>query len=113
MMARRKVELVEIAARHSLETRIIRAELDEPVAAAIQKDRHLIEAALATDKRVASLDDRVRQHLRNHATKFSEALSICWINPNMPDEASTAWLESGAPAENPRKLGYIPTRSKK
>ena len=113
MMARRKVEIVAVTAHQSLEKRINRVELDEFVAAIIEKDRHLIEAALATDKRVASLDDRVRQHLRDHAATLSEIQSICWVNPNIPTEASIAWLESGAPVENSRKLGHTPPRSKK
>ena len=74
---------MEITAHHSLEKRIERAKLDQPLAAAIEKDRHLIEAALATDKRVASLDDRVRRHLRDHAAKLSEVPSMCWVNPSV------------------------------
>ena len=105
MMARRKVEIIDVAAHHSLEKRLQRARLDDPVAAIIEKDRHLIEAALATDKRVASLDDRVRNHLRNQAAKLPEVQSICWVNPNSNDEAAIAWLESGAPPERPRMLG--------
>ena len=113
MMARRKVESVEVLTHHSLEKRIARAGLDDFVAALIEKDRRLIEAALVTDKRIASLDDRVRLHLRDHAAKLPELLSICWVNPNMPDEASITWLESGAPAEKSRMLAYVSPRSKK
>ena len=72
MMARRKVELVEVAAHLSLKKRIMRAQLDKPIEAIIEKDRHLIEAALATDKRVASLDDQVREHLQDHSSKLAE-----------------------------------------
>ena len=89
--------MVEVAAQQSLQNRIIRVQPDEPVAAIIEKDRHLIEAALASDKRVASLDDQVRQHLRGLANNLFEVQSICWVNPNMSDEAAIAWLESGAP----------------
>ncbi len=112
MMARKKIDAVELAAHHSLEKRIARAEPDESVAAIIKKDRRLIEAALATDERVASLDDRVRQHLRDQAPKLPELHSICWVNPNKPEEAPVAWLESGAPAEKSRTLGYGSARSK-
>ncbi len=111
MMARKKVEAVQVAAHRSLEKRIKRAGSDESLTALMEKDRHLIEAALASDKRVASLDDRVRRHFRTHVTKLSEVLSICWVNPNMPDEAPVAWLESGAPAERSRTLAYVSTES--
>ncbi len=71
MMARRKLDVVEIAEHNSLAKRIVRTKVDKSIAAIIEKDRHLIEAALATDKRLASLDDTVRQHLsqpRHYAT---------------------------------------------
>jgi hypothetical protein len=111
MMARRKVERVQIGVHHSLEKRVARARLATGVAAVIEKDRHLIEAALATDRRVASLDDHVRQHLRDHAAKLSEVQSISWVNPIKCEETRVAWLESGAPDERSRTLGYRPGQS--
>jgi hypothetical protein len=110
MMARKKVEIIDVAAQHSLKRRLQRARLGDRVFAIIEKDRHLIEAALATDERVASLDDQVRNHLRNHAAKLPEAQSICWVNPNSSDEAAIHWLESGAPADKSRMLGHAPPR---
>jgi hypothetical protein len=110
MMARKKVETLEVAAHRSLENRVSRAELNRFVVAVIEKDRRLIEAALATDKRVDSLDEQVRLHLREHATKLPELHSICWVNPIIPAEESIAWLESGAPAEKPRLLGRKPSQ---
>jgi hypothetical protein len=109
MMARRKVVFVTIPAQHSLEDRIRRLKLGDSVLAIIEKDRHLIEAALATDKRVVSIDERVRQHLRTHARNLPEILSLCWSNPALPDEKCIAWLESGAPAERSRLLGHTET----
>jgi hypothetical protein len=111
MMARRKVVFVTIPAQHSLEDRIRRLKLRDSVLAIIEKDRHLIEAALATDNRVASIDERVRQHLRTHAQNLPEVISICWSNPVVLDEECVAWLESGAPAERSRMLGYAKTES--
>jgi hypothetical protein len=106
MMARRKIALVEVAEHHSLEKRITRVEADEALAAIMEKDRRLIEAALATDERVISLDDRMRKHLRDHVAKLTELRSICWVNPCTPEEEAVAWLEAGAPADRSRTLGY-------
>jgi hypothetical protein len=78
----------------------------------MEKDRPLIEAAHATDQRIASLDDRVPNHLKEHALSLNEVASICWVNPNAPNERSIAWLESGAPNEKFRILGYVGPRSK-
>jgi len=83
------------------------------VAAIIEKDRLLIEAALVTEKRVASLDDQVRGHIQAHRDKLPEVCSICWVNPNAPDQAAITWLEYGAPAEKSRTLGFTPPESKR
>ena len=86
---------------------------NEFVAAIVEKDRHLIEAGLATDQRIASLDDRVRDHLKEHSSVLREVAPICWINPNTPEEQVIFWLESGAPADGFRTLGHIPPKRKK
>jgi len=112
MMARKKLEMVEVPSHHSLEKRVKLAVADIRVVAIIEKDRHLIEAALAADQRVASLDDEVRKHLQDHRSELPEVASICWVNPNIPAEGVIAWLESGAPADRFRTLGYGPSRPK-
>jgi len=63
MMVRKKIEHVDVPAELSLERRIAQTVGDTAVAAIIEKDRRLIEAALVTEKRVASLDDQVRSHI--------------------------------------------------
>src|SRR5437016_1351946 len=80
MVARRKVEFIEVASHLSLEKRIERAVVDKYLAVIIEKDRRLIEAALAAEKRVISLDDHVRKHLRDHRSKLPELRPICWVN---------------------------------
>jgi hypothetical protein len=112
MMARRKVEFVEVAAHLSLERRITRVESDEAIAAVMEKDRRLIEAALMTEQRVISLDDRMREHLHAHVSRLPEVQSICWVNPNKSEEQAIAWLESGAPAERTRMLKSVRRRAK-
>jgi hypothetical protein len=113
MMARRKVVFVEIPAHHSLEVRYARAESDEALAAVMEKDRRLIEAALETEERVISLDDRMRKHLQEHLDRLPEVRSICWVNPCTPEERAVAWLEAGAPAERVRLLGSVSPRPRK
>jgi hypothetical protein len=61
-----------------------------------------------TDKRVASLDNEVRASLQVHHATLPGVASICWVNPNTPAERVIAWLESGAPADQFRTLGYVP-----
>jgi hypothetical protein len=104
MMARRKVMFVEVPAHLSLEKRITRVE-SRKVIAAMEKDRRLVEAAMATERLVVSLDDEMRDHLRDHVAKLPEVRAICWVNPCTPEEGAIAWLEAGAPAERSRTLG--------
>jgi hypothetical protein len=111
MMARKKIESVDIGPHFSLKKRIER-EIGKKYLVEVEKDRRLIEAAIATEQRVVSLDDLVREILRDHSAKLSEVQSICWVNPCTPDEQAVAWLESGAPAERTRMLGHIQTRPK-
>jgi hypothetical protein len=109
MMARKKIVLADVSADVCLQNEIARFVFNESTAAIIEKDRHLIEAALVTDKRVASLDDRVRRRLHETGQRLPHVASICWVNPNTPGEQAIGWLEAGTPDERFRKLGYVAT----
>jgi hypothetical protein len=108
MVARKRIEFVEVPPHLTLEKRIARAVADEFLVAIIDKDRRLIEAALMTERRITSLDDHVRKHLQDHLSQLPEVGSICWVNPCIPEEEAMAWLEAGAPDERTRLLGYVP-----
>ena len=110
MIARKRIEFVEVPAHLTLEKRVARAAADEFLAVIIDKDRRLIEAALMTEKRVTSLDDHVRKHLQDHLSRLPEIRSICWVNPCTLEETAVAWLEAGAPAERTRLLGSVSPR---
>jgi hypothetical protein len=107
MMARRKVEIVEIQVSASLERRFPKVVASPFILAIMEKDRRLIEAALFSDHRIASLDEAVRRHFRNHGERLPELRKICWINPDAVDDACD-WLKNGAPAERARMLDYSP-----
>ncbi|HKV39172.1 MAG TPA: hypothetical protein VJX67_08160 [Blastocatellia bacterium] len=71
------------------------------ISKAIEKDLHLIEAALATDKIVISLDDRAQAGLCVDATK-----EVVWVNAVAEGGHAIYWLRDGAPPKNEWKLGY-------
>jgi hypothetical protein len=77
---------------------------DNNVAAIMLKDAHLVEAAWACDRRVASLDDTVRGHFRYLASAFDALRTIIWLNPAIEEEQVLEWLKSGAPAQRHRRL---------
>lgn len=68
---------------------------------AVQKDLHLIEAALETDKIVVSLDDRAQAQLRVEATK-----DVMWVNAVLEGGHAVYWLRNGAPVVEEWKLGH-------
>jgi hypothetical protein len=77
---------------------------DEGVVAVMLKDVHLIEAALATDFRVASLDDTVRGHYSRLTGQFASLRRALWVKPASEEEQGVDWLEDGARADRFRKL---------
>jgi hypothetical protein len=67
---------------------------------AVQKDLHLVEAALATDKIVVSLDDRASRQLCVNETR-----DVVWVNAVSEGGHAIYWLRNGAPPVEAWKLG--------
>lgn len=59
----------------------------------MKRDFHLIEAALATDHRVLSLDQEARVLFDATARQVSEVGKIVWLNPNTGEDDVIRWLE--------------------
>lgn len=71
----------------------------------VAKDVHLIEAAIATDRLVASQDERARRAFGNASANVSELKQIVWVNPTQDEEKPIDWLRDGAKTEAHRQLG--------
>lgn len=69
------------------------------------KDIHLIEAGLAADKAIVSLDDVARALFVNLSRSARQVGAIAWVNPGRPDDQAQDWLAAGAPDEDHRRLG--------
>ena len=76
----------------------------------ILKDAHLLEAALVTDKIVASMDREARDTYASACHHIGEIRDIMWINPETEEDSCTGWLKQGAPIEPERQLGYNVSR---
>lgn len=72
------------------------------------KDLRLIEAVIATDKTVISLDGTVRKLFDEAATQVTELRNIVWVNPDKTEEKPIEWLENGAKSDSDRWLGNLP-----
>ncbi|MGO8786191.1 MAG: hypothetical protein ACLQVL_02245 [Terriglobia bacterium] len=106
MVARKKVAWRKVARNSAVRTRIQDLDFSEKECAAILKDAHLIEAALETDLAVASLDETARGLLRRAAQDVKALKRVLWVNPTKDEEHTIEWLEGGAEAEEPRRLGF-------
>ncbi len=109
MYARRKVDYLPVSADLAFRKRVTRAAPAEEIAAIMEKDCRLIEAARSVDRIVLSPDDTVRGHFHRAASEIRELREVCWVNPCIAEEEAVRWLEEGAPAERHRLLGSIPT----
>ena len=106
MVAKRKVEYrSEVNCNQTLRDKLDKvAESDKP-REAMWKDCHLLEAAIATDKIIISLDEKARTPFDKAAKSIKELHEIMWVNPNKSEENALIWLESGAAKEKQRQLG--------
>jgi hypothetical protein len=73
---------------------------EAPGTRSAQKDLHLVEAALATDRIVISLDETARAELSVPA-----AAEVMWVHPVDEGGHVIYWLNKGAETVNEWKLG--------
>lgn len=105
MIARRKLYPVEIRVDHDFWQQIeTLADMDKQRAEMI-KDLRLIEAAIATDKTIISLDDNTARNFFGKASRQVEKLQdVIWVNPDKDEEQVIQWLTDGAAPEPARLL---------
>jgi len=106
MYARKRVVAINLAPDEILARKLEQLLCTENQGEVIAKDLRLIEAARATDRTVASCDEKVRRPFRNASATISELKSIVWVNPDKPEEHVIQWLADGAPPEAERMLGW-------
>jgi hypothetical protein len=76
------------------------------------KDIHLIEAAIASDKRIISSDEKTARKIFSDATETVPILGdILWANPTKSEEAVADWIAQGTPPEPQRTLKAFWQRS--
>ena len=106
MDGRKKVMRVSPQACPHLRQRIQQSKRSEADKPAMLKDMILIEAALATDLSIISLDDTARDLFASTSENVRELQHVAWVNPANESEKPVAWLEGGAKPENQRMLGF-------
>ncbi|MCX8068367.1 MAG: hypothetical protein N3B68_11290 [Anaerolineae bacterium] len=68
----------------------------------MEKDLFLIELALASDRRIISLNEKQREQFSQLAKHIPELADILWLNPDREDVP--AWLQRGAPDDPQYRL---------
>lgn len=96
MLARKKLKLLKVDEQQNLRRRIESEVTSDAKKAAMLKDCHLIEAALATDRRIIALDNSARQLFSEASSNISEMQCIIWIDPVDDADRVIDWL-NGAP----------------
>jgi hypothetical protein len=76
--------------------------------AALEKDYHLLEAALGADHTVISLDEVIRRLFARAAADVQECQQVAWVNPAKAEEHAVDWLAEGAELRNERLLANLP-----
>lgn len=104
MYGGRLVKWIEVDEDETLRERISAA-LHWDQREAAEKDAHLIEAAIATDRLVTSQDEKARRLFGCASFAVGQLRQIVWVNPTKADERPIDWLENGARAEAHRQLG--------
>ena len=111
MVSMNKVVLVDDAPESAHLDTIHEHAADPGLVEVMEKDAHLLAAAIRRDKRILSLDDKIRHHFAGKLRTHAEVLALVWVNPSDPAEDAIEWLNQGAPMEERRTLGRLPSIS--
>ena len=108
MVAKKKLYACDITLDDELWTQIESHAKTDKDREAMEKDLLLIEAAIATDKIVISLDEKVKELFIKAAADIERLKQVAWVNPdveNTEEKGAIAWLKNGAEIESQYLLG--------
>lgn len=106
MVARKKMHMVRPPNDLDLREHLHNLPVNQKQGDAMIKDCHLVEAAMASDHCIASLDEAARSLFAMASHTTPQLMNIVWINPGDINEDPLSWLERGAPPEKSRQLGF-------
>jgi len=106
MMARKKLDLVNLEELEGLRQKIDLIDIPQASRTAMLKDCHLIEAAIATERRIISLDATARELFSVASHNVKEIRDVIWVNPAHDSGRIVAWLNDGAPDQLKWQLGH-------
>jgi hypothetical protein len=107
MFASRRLIRQDVPANPAFRGRLAKAAGPGMFAKVLEKDCHLIEAALAADRIVVSIEVSCREQFRAVAHAVKELPRVGWVDPVEETETVLAWLQDGAKLQSCRKLTPI------
>ena len=96
MLKFRRVEYVRLDTAE-LDAEIRTGAASVTVLDVLLKDAHLIGLALASDRRVLSMDAHARDHFARLSAHIEHIRAVMWLTPDQEFEGCMVWLEGGAP----------------
>lgn len=106
MRGRRLVDRIGDPINRELRNKINKLTVKAKELEAMNKDVHLLEAALATGNIVASKEAEAFDCFVGASGQIGEIRSIVWVNPVKEEDSCQNWLVRGAPPDRERQLGY-------
>lgn len=110
MYARRLVHEPELNPNRGVAGALARLPFHPDIVAIVVKDAHLLEAALATDRIVLSMDETAYYHFCDAAATLSQIRPVMWANPERAADDCITWLTTGAKPETKRRIGRRPRK---
>jgi hypothetical protein len=104
MRSRRRIVTLQDLSALPWEKRLKRLNLRPTQRAALEKDLHLIRAAVATDETILSRDRKALALFCQACTGLVDLGRIIWANPDRPEECVLDWLRAGAKPEESRQI---------
>jgi hypothetical protein len=105
MAARRRIERFEGEQFAILQDRACACLVEEKRRVALEKDFHLVRAALATDRSILSNETEFPKLLAMAAASISPLAAIVYGNPAIEEEACVEWIKAGAMPAAARMIG--------
>jgi hypothetical protein len=104
MVAARRIDLLGEVRDDRFRAKLLPSAPSEAKKQAMEKDAHLLEAALQADRIVISCDEIVRALFQDACSAVAEIRTVHWANPEIEAEEVVPWLRAGARAEAKRRL---------
>lgn len=104
MLARKKVHVVKCEPNDlCLKLKVLG--VSEQAYGIMEKDAHLISAALVSDGLILALDDAARHQFGAVSVRLRVLRKIMWLNPALEQDECETWLQQGA-LYDPRRAIY-------